>query len=488
MPQLPPVYLYGQPIETVTSILYLGVTIDNRLNFCEHISNKIEAATAKLGLLRKKIYDCRGPNPLWLKYAYEAVAVPTLTYACHVWAHRMNASHKKKLVDLKRMACNIITSFVGRPPTNGLEIILGIRPLLLTIEMSAIEKAIAIKGKFKTAWNTMVMKSRSCSRQGFRYRNEMMAKKYGVTIDDIDRINKRQPYSYFLKEELPHPDITIYTDGSKMDGKVGFAAVIEGNFSKELSGSLSADATVFQAEIQAILVGVQCLLDEGIKKSIINIYSDSMSSIQCLTSVSLRSKLGIRTKEKLNLLCKNNLVALTWVKAHVGIAGNERADLLAKEGRLKPMEITTLKPLASIKAKMHGKANLLWKNEWLNSKGRDQTKFWYKGPQPDKHKEVIKLDKETLNIFTQFITGFNRLGRHMHKVNATIQRDCRLCGEPTEDSIHLATDCDALLPKSRLILGRFHEDHSKWSISQLIEFLREPVVWGLLRERRMVEV
>lgn len=39
-PPQPPIIMYGQPIPEVDSVRYLGLTIDKKLNFREHISNK----------------------------------------------------------------------------------------------------------------------------------------------------------------------------------------------------------------------------------------------------------------------------------------------------------------------------------------------------------------------------------------------------------------------------------------------------------------
>ncbi|GBN82897.1 hypothetical protein AVEN_95558-1 [Araneus ventricosus] len=76
--------------------------------------------------------------------------------------------------------------------------------------------------------------------------------------------------------------------------------------------------TVFQAELVALGEAVDW--DVGNKKKI-NIYTDSRSSIEALKSYGSRSKFVISIKDKLYFA--EGLVGLAWLKAHVGIPGNE---------------------------------------------------------------------------------------------------------------------------------------------------------------------
>jgi ribonuclease HI len=395
--------MYGTQLKQVTKILYLGITVDDRLSFNEHINNKIEAASTKLCLLKQKLLGAIGPSPKWLTYAYNNVVLPSLTNAAHVWFHKLTAHHKKKLINLNRQFCKLITSFVGNPPTEGLEVILGARPLDLVIESAALRIMLQTIGKYKTSWNTIIPQGRTCKRAGFRYAIELAAIKYNIPLTTTDRTNCLSIYSALQEEELTHPDITVYTDGSKMENKVGYGATITGSYNNQIKGSLASEATVFQAEIQAIQSAARDLIDEQITGQVINIYSDSMAAINAIKSIHIKSKLVGKTRTTLNILASKNLTNISWVKAHVGIEGNEVADQLAKAGRHHE-KTDTLVPLSYIKNKLIQASNNMWSKRWQSSVGKTQTKHWIPTINYKLHKEIILLDKETLNLVTQFVT------------------------------------------------------------------------------------
>ncbi|KAK7088855.1 hypothetical protein V1264_024972 [Littorina saxatilis] len=74
--------LHGQTLERVTSTKYLGVILDTKLDFTQHIEHICAKANKTLGFLRRNLKVC---SSLTKMLAYKTTVRPILEYACTVW-------------------------------------------------------------------------------------------------------------------------------------------------------------------------------------------------------------------------------------------------------------------------------------------------------------------------------------------------------------------------------------------------------------------
>ena len=74
------------------------------------------------------------------------------------------------------------------------------------------------------------------------------------------------------------------------------------------------------------------LINKQTEKQTITFFSDSQASLAALNKLTVKSDTVDRCINALNDLGEKNRIHLRWVKAHVGIHGNEVADFLAKKG------------------------------------------------------------------------------------------------------------------------------------------------------------
>ena len=100
-----PLQIDGTEIEIRNTTKFLGVTLDSKLSWNEHIEQKCKKAKGILLQCRRAIGPCWGFNPKTMKWIYTALVRPTLTYAAMTWIYRgvatsMIARHKKPRHDL----------------------------------------------------------------------------------------------------------------------------------------------------------------------------------------------------------------------------------------------------------------------------------------------------------------------------------------------------------------------------------------------------
>ena len=77
--------LYGKKINYVDSVRYLGVIIDNRLKWTEHITPVANKCDTLLRTLVSKTKGIYGPKPKLMKWVYTGVVRVKLTYAAMIW-------------------------------------------------------------------------------------------------------------------------------------------------------------------------------------------------------------------------------------------------------------------------------------------------------------------------------------------------------------------------------------------------------------------
>ena len=289
-------------------------------------------------------------------------------------------------------------------------------------------------------------------------------KLYNVNTDSFDGKSKH----------LRCSQVNVYTDGSRLEDKCGSGYVIykKGKEIFRKSSRLPDTSTVFQAEINGILLASKFLLNEKltVKPKYIKIFSDSQAALLALNNAEITSKLVHETKQALNLLAQNTRrVNLVWIKAHVGHPGNEVADELAKEAtRKEAIDNKIDTPLAVIKDKLEDKYRDKWNKEWHEYKEAKHTKEFYKTCDKSKAKIAIKLPRVTLSRLVKLVTGHGDLAYFYSKIEPDTNPICRFCKERNETFIHL-TECPRLRTYqndcfSGVLISQ------KWDINSLLAF------------------
>ncbi|GFW17989.1 RNase H domain-containing protein [Trichonephila clavipes] len=131
-----------------------------------------------------------------------------------------------------------------------------------------------------------------------------------------------------------HPELPVYTDGSRDDNyRSGSGIYIKSQDHILRTQRRNPDGcSVFRSELIAIdeALGSLASLPNG---NDIWIRSDSRSAIQHLSNwQSVRDNVGVSILSKLKRLSTSHQIHLQWFPSHIDLEGNEIADTLAKVG------------------------------------------------------------------------------------------------------------------------------------------------------------
>ena len=128
--------------------------------------------------------------------------------------------------------------------------------------------------------------------------------------------------------------VKVYTDGSKLDGRVGagFYAEYPNNSPKQAFFHLEIHSTVFQAEVLAISEVAKYLLLEKMHNQSIVVLVHSQAAVKALIKCTVTSVTVFNYIRNLNQFGKQNHVSIAWIPGHAGVHGNEVADYLTKSG------------------------------------------------------------------------------------------------------------------------------------------------------------
>ena len=488
-------------IERSESVTYLGLTIEHRLRWGEHIDKKVKAAKRHIFRLKGFIGKNWGPNPEMTKLAYTTCIRPAMLYASFAFARGLAKKHLRKLNSVQSLALRMTCNARRGTPTNGLEVISDVPPIELFLEGEAAKTAYWLIGS-----NDEIPASKGHLRSGNVQLSEL-----GMLDVTSDEINKEQIWVKRYKTTISKygndisSGLRCYTDGSRTRNGTGAGVCLmrDERILRTRAYGLSKTTTVFQAEMHAIKMATSLIKSTFEHGSTVLIMCDSQAAILALENIDTKSQLVLRTKEMLNALGKDYDIQINWIKAHVQHKGNEMADTLAKTGS--NFHDTESIPLSKAHVKETIKTALYkaWDRKWQTQPDCRQTFMFFPCIDRTKSKKISSMSRHDLGIMVRYLTGHAHLRRH-NKIANTAQpfpvdfprmryhlRDpddnhvgafdnevtCRLCklDGKEETPHHLATECLGAWRTRFDLLGYYsfgREDQFDWDPAALLKFFK----------------
>ena len=316
----------GSKLEISTEARLFGATLDSKLTWKPHIIPITCKATTPLMQCRQIEDKTWGIKPSLMKWIYTTMIRPIMSYACVFWAGGRNKSYLvRKLTKVQGLACLMISSAFPGTPTGALEILLNIIPI------EEFLLAEAVRGSYRITvsglWHVNRVYSFGKTKSQVYVCNE--ARRFLPLLQmPADRINKTKVFKKNFecqivdKKNAIRPEsvlnqntVKVYTNGSKLDGRVGagFNAEYPNNSLQQAFFHRGIYSTVFQAEVLAISNMAKNPVYEKMHNQSIVVLVDSLAATKALIKCTVTSITVFNCIRNLNQLRKQNHVSIVWI-------------------------------------------------------------------------------------------------------------------------------------------------------------------------------
>ena len=499
-------------IEKVEKIKFLGLILDTKLKWKDHIEYICAKCEKIINILRSIAKVWWGAHPSNCILIYRSMIRSIMDYGSPIFA---NAGKYllKKLDILQYKALRISLGAMKTSPTNALlaeagEMSLNLRrtklvrkylitkmttredPVLVSISdlqskmhNNILYKQLFIIKNFEiiTDNNLPIYKSDKPLIYNFPYR--LILYEPNINIKNWNNISNN-----FIKIELwnilrgNYQDFEyIYTDGSKkeLESHTGGAFYHENSgFYKQFK--LRKEVSIFTVEAMAILKTLEYINSCKNKKKFL-IISDSKSVLLDMENFRKKKTQNYLIHQIINKLMETKKdIRFLWIPSHVGIKGNEKVDKLAKDAIQlgETLEIEIPKP--DVVSIIKGNILTTYQQEWRETskiRGSHLYKIMPTIPKKPWYNDIT-LNRKIISLLIRLRLGHTTTPKHLFQMKIKDNPLCN-CGE-IGDINHLVLNCTNEKKK----IDKFYAE-----ISRCISFPMsvETILYHLFNENEMTK-
>jgi ribonuclease HI/endonuclease/exonuclease/phosphatase family metal-dependent hydrolase len=440
----PTLKMRDQPIPTVSRFKFLGMLMDKKLTWNDHMNQLRVYSLRTLNLFKMMASKKARMSPLLQLRAYKALVGAKIDYGAPLLT-KANKTHKAKLETVQNQFLRTITGARRSTPANLLKIETGIEPIEDRWNWLATSYFTKLSNKpgtetyrvSKEVANLAEVSSIRAIPAAFTICRDLKASGihlFGksnntMTQDPIPpwsedpaafkffRLSKRAANSNHNEANLLFQEsiasdasdhLHIYTDGSKCPTKgEASCGLYAPSLNLKKSWTLTKGSSVFKSELVAIREAVR-VIDKS-NASLATIFTDSASAVAAIQNRQNRPPIVPEIiRSLINLKAAGTRVTIAWIPSHVGIHGNEVADELASGASTDPTsehidnELCPGEVLSTLKN--HRAKEILTKLK-ASSNNWALTKHTFLGPRD----WLFHRDKSTHAALTRLRSGHNGL-------------------------------------------------------------------------------
>jgi ribonuclease HI len=350
-------YYNNQPITLSADpqVRILGVTVDQTYSFIMQAQNAASKGAQALGSFLYLRSGTTGISPSIARYISLTVIFPTMFWASPAWW-----LGNKSIAGPLSVGYNKVARWItGLPPSTSIQKLLYCAHLPpMEVWLDYISTKYAIRTLFSPPSHALKplpkFEPLKAHQPGIhrilsfvksyvsdRLENTALVCPYSVPIK-IVHLNKTDAlllHNRWIKS-LPQNTLLLYTDGSKSDkGNIGAGWSLISNTNKTFSFTpngfcfLGERMEVYDAELHAVVEGLQMLTTNKISPTQLYICIDNSAAVLALSNETSSEESAVIARQLcMNLADSGWILKLVWTPSHQGIAGNEKADEMAKQG------------------------------------------------------------------------------------------------------------------------------------------------------------
>jgi len=429
------VLIDGTKISPSHSASFLGLVLDTKLNWANHIQAKCVSAKRAMMAVSSCLRQSFGADCKRLRFLYSSAVEPIFTYGCSVWVSSLRTKAGiKKVRSFQRTICRIIACAFKTAPTESLILLSNLLPLDLRIlEIATLRLLSHPPGLvFSKASRDFI-----CKRLSF-VNNDHLLPRVSFPL-----LTNCPPWNILLFSSLlssvaipllPSTPSTLYCfiRAHHRRGAAGFCVVFtDSSAVREVLNFSLPPAISFRT-------GMSLAFSTALEK--IGEYRPAFSACEIFVSEQL---IFMQPATQLYPIEARNLALLATFGSFCHIFTTAIAKspglILARFWAQAPSPFSSLLvPFSPLHVKHLIRSTLwdIWSNEWSSI----PTNFSAKAFFPVVRSANVLLERRTNATSTQLITGHCFLNSYLHRFGLSPSASC-LCGAPSETIPHFILHC-----------------------------------------------